>query len=121
MSEDHCSQNGGHVGTKEVCAHTCHITHIVAYIVCDGRWIAWIVLRNTRFDLPHQISPDIGGFRIDTTAHTSKEGDGLCTQRKSGQNFQSLAHLIFTVHTGEYDEQQTKAKNSESSYAQTHH
>ena len=73
------SENGTTVTFIEVGTHTSYVAHIVAHIVCDGRRIARLVLRDTCFNYTYKVGTDKNNknktnnnsLRLYTTTYTS--------------------------------------------------
>jgi hypothetical protein len=77
---------GPDIGFKEVCTHARHIADVVADIVgYDGR-VAWIILRDTGFNLAYQIGSYIGRLGEDATAYPGKEGYGGGSEAETGHD-----------------------------------
>ena len=65
-----------HVTLKEVGAHACNVTHVVAYIIGDNGGVPRVIFRDTGFHFAHQVGAHVCGFGIDAATHTGKQRDG---------------------------------------------
>ena len=74
-AQDHGCDDRDRVGLEQVRGHAGAVADIVADIVGNGRRIAWIVLRDTGFDLAHQVAADVGALGEDATAETGEDRD----------------------------------------------
>ena len=70
---------------EKVCSHSCHITNIIADIICYDRRVSRIILRDSRLHLTNQVSSDIRCLSVDTTAHTGKQRNRGRAEAESGQ------------------------------------
>ncbi len=128
VAEHHSRQHSGHVGTEQVGAHAGHVAHVVAHVVGDGSGVAGVIFRNTGFHLAHQVGAHIGGFGVNTAAHTGKQRDGLRTERETGQHFQHARHGSGAIHpvgaaheiVEENGKQRAQAKYSQTGHAEAH-
>ena len=68
---DGCDDRTG-VRFEQVGTHASYVTYVVTYVVCDHGRVSWIVFRQPCFDLAHQISADIRGFRVYAASNASE-------------------------------------------------
>ena len=73
------------VGFENVRGHTSAITHVIANVIGDRRWITWIIFIESVFDLAHQIRSHIRSLGVNTTAESRKNADQTSTQSKADQ------------------------------------
>ena len=81
----HRCTNGNNIGFKQVSCHTCAVADIIADIIRDCCWVAWIILGDTGFDLTHQISANVGSLGEDTAAKSREDRNERCTECESGK------------------------------------
>src|SRR5690606_34382578 len=128
-SQHHGGQNGGHVRTEQISAHSGKVSHIVSHVVGNGGRVTHIVFGDPCFHFSDQVGAYVGCFGIDTAAHTCKQRNAFRTQGESCEHFQRLFHLnpvhVATLldheHIIEYDKQRPKTQYSQSCNPQTHH
>ncbi len=73
--QNHGGPNRYDIGFKQVSRHACTVADIIADIVGNHSRVAGIIFRNACFDLPHQVSANIGPLGENAAAKTGKDGN----------------------------------------------
>ncbi len=95
--QDCRQQHGGHDGHRisleQVGCHAGAVADVVAHVVRDHGRVAGVILRNTRFDLAHQIGAHVGALGEDAAAETGEDGDQRSAEAKRDHRFQHRTHI----------------------------
>ncbi len=73
--EHHGGDERHDIGLEQIGGHAGAIADIVAYVIGDGGWVAWVVLGDTGLDLADEIAADIGALGEDAAAETGEDRD----------------------------------------------
>jgi hypothetical protein len=74
-TEHHRRHHGHCVGLEEVGSHPGAVADVVADVVGDDGGVAWIIFRNTGFDLADQVGANVCTLGEDATAKTGEDRD----------------------------------------------
>ena len=80
IAQYHGCQYGCDVRAEQIGTHTCHVTDVITDVICDGRRIAGVVLRNACFDLSHQVRADVSRLGVDASSNTCEERNRFRSQ-----------------------------------------
>ena len=83
-----------------------------------------MIFRNTSFDFTNKVGPDIGSFRIDTSAHTSEQSDRRSSEAESGQHRNDSSQICLRANAPYRrvnNKQHAKPQHSESNDSHAHH
>jgi hypothetical protein len=83
--------DGHRIGLEQVGGHAGAVADIVADVICDGRRVARVVLRNTGLDLADQIAADIRALGEDAAAQTGKDRDQRSAEAQRDQRVHDRA------------------------------
>ena len=123
--EERCAQSdGGDDGTavrfEKVGTHTGNVTDVVTDVVGDGGGVTGIVFGDTGFDFTDEVSTDVGGFGVDTAAHTAEESNGGSTESETVDNG-SAGHFTHFGHSQiENNKSDAETDEAETDHAETH-
>ena len=96
--EQHGGDRGHRVRFEQVCGHTRAIADVVSHVVRDHRGIARVILGDAHLHLAHEVSADIGGFRVDAAAEAGEHGDQGRAKSESDQRIEVVEDAVCDHH-----------------------
>jgi len=89
-------QHGRHhrhrVGLEQVGSHAGAIADVIAHVVGDHRRVTRVVFRDARFDLAHQVGPDVRTLGEDAAAQSGEDRDQRRAEGQADHRVQQVAH-----------------------------
>jgi hypothetical protein len=89
-AEHHRRHHGHRVGLEEVGGHARAVADVVADVVGNDGRVAWIVFRNTGFDLADQVGANVCALGEDAAAETGEDRDQRSAERQTDQRFNAV-------------------------------
>ena len=75
-------------GSEQIGTHSSDITDVITDVIGNDGRVTRIILRNTGLDLSDEISTDISSLSVDTTTHTTEQGNGGTSKSITGQSLE---------------------------------
>ena len=76
VCDNHCSNDRANKGLEDIRTHSSDVADVVTDVVCNDARVAWIVFRNTCFDLTNEVCTDVSSLGVNTATDTSEERNG---------------------------------------------
>merc|ERR1711968_322434 len=101
--------DGSDVGLEEVCAHTGDVTDVITDVVGDDGSVVGVVLGDSRLNLAHKVSADIGCLGVHTSANARKESNARGSESESRKVLPGVGGVdargaVDEVHEGNAEE-----------------
>ena len=85
--------DGTYIGFEQVGTHTCNVTYIVAYVICDNSRVTRVIFRDSCFDLTYKVSTNVGCLRVDTAADSAEQRHGRSPETEACNAFNNCCKV----------------------------
>src|SRR5690606_29495618 len=94
ISKHHGCKDRSYIASEKVGAHSGNISYVVSHVICNGRRISWVILRDPGFHFPNEVGTHVGCLCINTPTHSGEKGYGFSAQGETRKSFQDDGHLM---------------------------